>query len=1148
MNKVIDKINENECLNQIGKLLLDGKCEKLNLNGLTDSAKALIAYALTTASSKNGFIVCSNVISANKMIQDLKLLANDIEIIYLPARKLEYYDFEVESMEIKNARMYAIEKILSGDKNIVVTTTDGILTKMYPSSAYAGMDLNLSLNDTIDTKDIAEKLINLGYESTSLVEGKGQFSIRGDIIDIFAINDTVPYRIELFGNEIDSIRTFDVLTQRSLDRVNSIEISFLSEAKISDAKKEMVISRLQEFANGDNISNELKENILEDIEKIKENLLENIFDKYFELLVEEKSCIIDYLKDYNIFIDEPERNKQKAENVVYENDETLKILTERNYLYIPFANRYYSYEEVLEKILKKNNIYLENIGEVKKSTKRKEVKFDFTDANFYRNSIDVLLQDIKNAKEKLKLLIFSTDTRVEQVKNYLIDNKVKVKVIQNIFSEDYNKDTVYISKSLLSNGFSSDMLNLLVISEPVSGVSKSGKINKQKKQIGQNINSFSDLEVGDYIVHENHGIGIYRGIETISVNEIKKDYIKLEYDNKGILYVPIANLDSVKKYVCDDEAKPKINSLNSKDWIKTKNNVKKHVESIAKDLVLLYAEREKSTGYSFPKDTPWQKEFEDSFPYELTSDQKQAVSEIKDDMESSKTMDRLLCGDVGYGKTEVAIRAAFKAAVSSKQVAYLVPTTVLSLQQYNTFKSRMQEFGINVEMLSRFKTKKQQDQILKDIKDGKIDVVVGTHRLLSKDVEFKDLGLLIIDEEHRFGVKAKEEIKKLKKNVDVLSMTATPIPRTLHMSMVGIRQMSTLSEPPLERLPVHTYVLEYNLDVVKEAIEKELLRDGQVIYLNNRVNDIEEIATKVRNLVPDVRVLVAHGRMEPRQIEDVMIKFMNHKADVLVCTTILESGIDIQNANTLIVENADKLGLAQLYQIRGRVGRSNRLAYAYITYKKDKSLSEVSEKRLKAIRDFTEFGSGFKIALRDLEIRGAGNLFGKEQHGHMIKVGYEMYLSLLEKAIDTQKNKELGGIHGKKTDMTNEILENSEVRIELNVSAYISDSYISDPIQKISMYQKISDIKTKEDSMNLIDELLDRYGDIPKETDNLIKIVEIRNAARKIGMTKISVKGDFLVFEPSNLKFRLTKFSSSDILIRVQLELTKIQKMLDEKG
>ena len=564
------------------------------------------------------------------------------------------------------------------------------------------------------------------------------------------------------------------------------------------------------------------------------------------------------------------------------------------------------------------------------------------------------------------------------------------------------------------------------------------------------------MEVGDYIVHENHGIGIYRGIETISVNEIKKDYIKLEYDNKGILYVPIANLDSVKKYVCDDEAKPKINSLNSKDWIKTKNNVKKHVESIAKDLVLLYAEREKSTGYSFPKDTPWQKEFEDSFPYELTSDQKQAVSEIKDDMESSKTMDRLLCGDVGYGKTEVAIRAAFKAAVSSKQVAYLVPTTVLSLQQYNTFKSRMQEFGINVEMLSRFKTKKQQDQILKDIKDGKIDVVVGTHRLLSKDVEFKDLGLLIIDEEHRFGVKAKEEIKKLKKNVDVLSMTATPIPRTLHMSMVGIRQMSTLSEPPLERLPVHTYVLEYNLDVVKEAIEKELLRDGQVIYLNNRVNDIEEIATKVRNLVPDVRVLVAHGRMEPRQIEDVMIKFMNHKADVLVCTTILESGIDIQNAN-----------------------------------KKNKSLSEVSEKRLKAIRDFTEFGSGFKIALRDLEIRGAGNLFGKEQHGHMIKVGYEMYLSLLEKAIDTQKNKEFGGIHGKKTDMTDEILENSEVRIELNVSAYISDSYISDPIQKISMYQKISDIKTKEDSMNLIDELLDRYGDIPKETDNLIKISSI---------------------------------------------------------
>ena len=518
----------------------------------------------------------------------------------------------------------------------------------------------------------------------------------------------------------------------------------------------------------------------------------------------------------------------------------------------------------------------------------------------------------------------------------------------------------------------------------------------------------------------------------------------------------------------------------------------------------------------------------------MTDDQKQAVSEIKEDMESPRVMDRLLCGDVGYGKTEVALRVAFKAVMDKKQVAYLVPTTVLCLQQYRTFKERMEKFGIRVEMLSRFKTKKEQTDILKDLVDGKIDVLVGTHRMLSNDVFFKDLGLLIIDEEHRFGVKAKESIKKIKETVDVLSMTATPIPRTLHMSMVGIRGMSTLNEPPLERLPVHTYVMEYNDTVIKEAIEKELLRDGQVFYLNNRVEGIENLANKVKSLVPSARVEYAHGQMEPHQIEDIMLKFINHEFDVIVCTSILESGIDIPNANTLIVENADKLGLAQLYQIRGRVGRSSRLAYAYITYQKNRQISEVAEKRLRAIRDFTEFGSGFKIALRDLEIRGAGSLLGKEQHGHMLKVGYDMYLSLLEKAVNKEKNN---------ISETQNIEQ--EIKIDLDVSAYISDSYISDPIQKINMYQKISDINDKDMMLDVIDELIDRYGELPKETENLIKIVEIRNQARKLGITKICSFGEILKIEPYNLKIKLTNFTRSDILIRVQLELEKLRK---EKG
>ena len=753
---------------------------------------------------------------------------------------------------------------------------------------------------------------------------------------------------------------------------------------------------------------------------------------------------------------------------------------------------------------------------------------------FYKSSFETLLNDVKALKNKKILLVFPSQVRVEQVKNYLLDNNVSVEVLDNIWREDnLKKSKVYITYGIVSGGFYSSIQDLVVIAEPVSGTNVKRKVKREFSK-GTDIESFEDLKIDDFVVHENHGIGIYKGISSINVQEVVKDYIKIEYANNGVLYVPINQLDLVKKYVCDDSSKPKINSLGTKEWEKTKKKVTAHVEEIAKELLSLYAKREKNPGYAFSPDTPWQKEFEESFKYDLTDDQKQAVSEIKEDMESPRVMDRLLCGDVGYGKTEVALRVAFKAVMDKKQVAYLVPTTVLCLQQYRTFKERMEKFGIRVEMLSRFKTKKEQTDILKDLVDGKIDVLVGTHRMLSNDVFFKDLGLLIIDEEHRFGVKAKESIKKIKETVDVLSMTATPIPRTLHMSMVGIRGMSTLNEPPLERLPVHTYVMEYNDTVIKEAIEKELLRDGQVFYLNNRVEGIEDLANKVKSLVPSARVEYAHGQMEPHQIEDIMLKFINHEFDVIVCTSILESGIDIPNANTLIVENADKLGLAQLYQIRGRVGRSSRLAYAYITYQKNRQISEVAEKRLRAIRDFTEFGSGFKIALRDLEIRGAGSLLGKEQHGHMLKVGYDMYLSLLEKAVNKEKNN---------ISETQNIEQ--EIKIDLDVSAYISDSYISDPIQKINMYQKISDINDKDMMLDVIDELIDRYGELPKETENLIKIVEIRNQARKLGITKICSFGEILKIEPYNLKIKLTNFTRSDILIRVQLELEKLRK---EKG
>lgn len=1140
MNPLVEMMsNSSNYSSLIKKISLDN-C-KISITGLTDSSKAWMVYAITENTKQNSIVVCNNIFQANKIMQDLKFLSNEIEIIYLPARQIQYYDIEAESKDISNQRMYAIEKILSGKRNIVVTTIDSFLVKMFPNARYRGEEFQIKQGDVISINDVVLKLSKFGFERTENVEGKGQFAVRGGIIDLFCINNDLPYRIEFFGDEVDSIRTFDPITQRSIDTVKKIDMSQVSENYITKEKVEAVATELENYVRDNKLSKELEANILEDIEKIRTGSLDNLVDKYFNVLVKRPETLIDYLKNYNIFIDEPSKCKEKANNIGYENVETIKVLAQREYIHIPFVNNYLGYEEIETRLENEmSSIYLEKIN-IDKLVQRNRLVYNFSikEANFYKSSLEVLNLDIERAKDKAILLVFPTDTRYNQVKNYLQDAKIRVEEIPSIFSLDsLDVGKVYITKGIISGGFYSDEFEVLVIAEPVSGLSTTTKKIK-KTSTGQKINTYADLKEGDYVVHENHGIGIYHGVETIRVEDVQKDYIKIEYADRGMLYVPIAQLDCVGKYVCDDGAKPKVNTLGSKEWEKTKTKVKAHVKEIAKELMLLYAKREKMTGYAYEKDTPWQKEFEDSFEYELTNDQKTSLEEIKEDMEDDKPMDRLLCGDVGYGKTELALRAAFKAVMNSKQVAYLVPTTVLALQQYRTFEKRMKDFGVRVEFLSRFKTKKEQTQILKDLVDGKVDIIVGTHRILSKDVFFKDLGLLIIDEEHRFGVKDKEAIKILKETVDVLSMTATPIPRTLHMSMIGIRGMSTLSEPPMERLPVHTYVLEYDRNVVKEAIEKELSRDGQVIYLNNRVSKLDEIVANLRELVPYARIGVAHGQMSPDMVETVMLEFMEHEIDIIVCTTILESGIDVANANTLIVEDADTLGLAQLYQIRGRVGRSNRLAYAYITYPENKSLSEESQKRLKAIKDFTEFGSGFKIALRDLEIRGAGNLLGREQHGHMAKVGYELYLALLEKAIREEKE-------GKDAVAKEEVFK--EVKMDINVSAYISDLYIKDPIQKIDMYQKISDIKTPEESMEVVDELLDRFGDIPKETENLIKIVEIRNKARKLGITRILATNRMIKFEPMNYKITLTNDISNDILIRVQLEISKLENTIKEKG
>ncbi len=1131
MNLLISKFKDSEKGKNIINKIDNGSNVNLSLNGVTDSMKAYIIEAILKNTDKSVLLVCSNSMQVNKLIQDLKFFTNE-NIILFPAKKLQYYDLTAESKEIENSRMYAIQKILEGKKNIVITTIDALQTKMLNKDLYTNNSINIKVGNKLDFSIFAKKVDILGYERSDSVEGKGQFSIRGGIIDIFPIESEYPYRIELFGDEIDNIRTFDAISQRSIDKINEFEISNASENLVSEKSIKNLLSKLDELVNNQSISPDLIEVLEHDIEKIKNKDFENILDKYSDIIDEYDSTLLDYLDNYVVYLDEPIKCFEKINNLYDENIETIKVLNDRNYLYLPFAGKYLNYDTINDKLNNmKKTIFLERINLENSINKNREVyNFDVKESNYYKSQMEFLPQEVSRniSKNKNVILVFPTIQRVEQVKNYLDDNKIRTKYVDNLSMLDtLDSKKVYITRGILSGGFYSNELNISFMVEPVSGINSS-KTNKIKKSsLGQSINSYDDLEIGDYVVHEAHGIGVYKGIKTINVQSTQKDYIVIEYNNKGVLYVPITNLDYVTKYICDDDTVPRLNSLGGKEWETTRRKVVTHVKEMAKELMLLYAKRENSKGFVFSHDTPWQKEFEDSFEYELTEDQKNAVIEIKEDMEKEITMDRLLCGDVGYGKTEVALRATFKAVMDKKQVAYLVPTTVLALQQYRTFKSRMENFGVRVEMLSRMKSKKEQTAILKDLVDGKIDIIVGTHRILSKDVFFNDLGLLIIDEEHRFGVKAKESIKMLKETVDVLSMTATPIPRTLHMSMIGVRQMSTLTEPPMERLPVHTYVLEYDENVIKSAIEKELLRDGQVFYINNRVDNIEDITEKVRRLAPEAKVAYAHGQMDPHQIEDIMIKFINHELDVIVCTTILESGIDIPNANTIIIENSDKLGLAQLYQIRGRVGRSNRIAYAYITYQKNRQISEISEKRLKAISDFTEFGSGFKIALRDLEIRGAGNMLGREQHGHMAKVGYEMYLTLLERAIKEEKE----GNHDAKDEVQ------KEVKIELNVSAYISDNYIKNQVQKISMYQRISDIQDKESSLDVIDELLDRYGDIPKETENLIKIVEIRNIARKLGITRIYQDANYVIVSPGNFKIDIS--GSNDILIKVQFELEK---------
>ena len=1116
MNTIIGELGKSqkfiEIINHVEK-----QKSPIAISGLTGVGMVQQLMGIHEFSKKPICIITYNEIQAKNLYDNMKNFTD--KVVLFPKKEIVTYDYVAESKDIPYERIEALNEITSKRNLIVITTVEALMQTIPEKNVLYKNSLSFKVGEECNLEEVKQKLVDLGYVREDLIEGRGQFSIRGDIIDV-SVTENEGLRIELWGDEIDSIRNFNIVTQRSIKNLEKAKVNpaheFILENSVEEVCKKLnqIVRNVKE--EQENKKAERFQDIIdEDIEQIESGNYISKIDKYFNCFYSNQANLIDYLNNnYVICIDELNKVEQRARNIKEDLKNLLKTLTEKE-KFIPQAlENMLSLEEVREQIEQNKNkkIYIEK-EDKKTKLQLEEYHFNYKEVNYYKSDVETFIKDMHRYIAERKRVYVLTNSKEKAKKLQALLNQESV---PNLFEEKLNQTIIVKSKESfvtvsvgsITEGFICGDLEQIIISADnlIDGERRKKRTsNKEFKEAEKVV--FADLKIGDYVVHRTSGIGIYIGVNTIKADGTIKDYIKIKYKNDDILYVPTNQMDSVRKYIGDEGRAPKINRLGSKEWENTKARVKNNLREVAKELIELYAKREKTTGFAFSKDTPWQSEFEAKFPYQETEDQIHCIEEVKHDMEMQKPMDRLLCGDVGYGKTEVALRAAFKAVMDQKQVAYLAPTTILADQQYKEFVERMKDFPIRVEILNRFKSKKYQNEVVRKLKLGEVDIVIGTHRILSKDVEFKDLGLLIVDEEHRFGVKDKEKIKQYKTNVDVLTMTATPIPRTLHMSIVGIRDMSVIYEPPHNRKPVQTYVLEYDPEVVKEAITRELERGGQVFYLFNNVGQIESKVNQISALVPEAKVSFAHGKMSGSQVEEIMQEFVDGKTNVLVCTTILESGIDIPNANTIIVENADRLGLAQLYQIRGRVGRAEKQAYAYITYKRDKLLTEVADKRLRAIREFTEFGSGFKIAMRDLEIRGAGSLLGEIQSGHLEQVGYDTYCNLLDQVV-----KEMKGI---------KIEEEQDIQIDLDVTSYIPDEYISDSNQKIEVYQNIALCKNENDIQDIIDELIDRFGNMPKEVENLIKIARIKYLAKAIKVEKIASKKAFAVITFSANNFEL---------------------------
>lgn len=1087
---------------------LDQARGPIQICGVTDSQKVHLMYELSAEKAWK-LIVTYDDTRAKEIYDDFSYF-NKNTWLY-PARDLLFYSSDIHGNLLTRQRMQVFRHLLEDEGGAIVTTVDGLMDHLIPLSMLSDARISIAAGEILDVGHMKEILTEMGYERMGQVDGMGQFSIRGGIIDVFPLTEELPIRIELWDDEVDSIRTFDPESQRSIQQLDSVIIYPATELVLNrdavmdgvskiekEGKKQEQVFR-KEGKNEE--ASRIRATVGELCETLREGFPVGSLDAYIRYFCEETVSFFDYVKEaaagagFAIFLDEPQRLREKAEVVETEFRESMMHRLEKGYLLPEQADLLFSAKAVLASAQVASCVMTTALDQkLPGMTIKKKYSLTGKNVNSYQNSFELLIKDLtrwKNNKYRVVLLSASR-TRASRLANDLREYDLHAYCPEDA-SQPVRPGEIMVTYGKLHKGFEYPLIKFLVITEgDMFGSERRQKKRKRYNYEGKKISSFSELSVGDYVVHESHGLGIYRGIEKIERDHVIKDYIKVEYGDGGNLYLPATRLDGIQKYAGSDAKAPKLNKLGGTEWNKTKTRVRTAVREIARDLVELYAARQDAEGFQYGPDTVWQREFEEMFPYEETEDQLAAIEDTKRDMESRKVMDRLICGDVGYGKTEIALRAAFKAIQEGKQVVYLVPTTILAQQHYNTFVQRMKDFPVRVDMMSRFRTPAEIKKTLEGLKKGYVDIAIGTHRVLSKDVEFKNLGLLIIDEEQRFGVAHKEKIKQMKQNIDVLTLTATPIPRTLHMSLIGIRDMSVLEEPPVDRVPIQTYVMEYNDEMVREAINRELARGGQVYYVYNRVNNIDEIALHVAELVPDAHIAYAHGQMNERELERIMLDFINGEIDVLVSTTIIETGLDIPNANTMIIQDADRMGLSQLYQIRGRIGRSNRTSFAFLMYKRDKLLKEEAEKRLQAIREFTELGSGIKIAMRDLEIRGAGNILGAEQHGHMEAVGYDLYCKMLNEAVLALK--------GQKAEE-----ENFETVVDCDIDAFIPDGYIKNEYLKLDAYKRISAIENDDEYMDMQDELIDRFGDIPKSVDNLLRVAELKAMAHRAYVTEVNI-------------------------------------------